>query len=274
MKMSRLTGLMMALVLTCSAAVSFAIDASKVTDPKVKGAIEEINRKQAVIKEIAIGDVRTTQTKGSETLIALTGKSYYRVPDLFCNQFTAVAGMSAGSVSGTASDGKTLWQLTIASPALIENMINRMKANRMPQTEIDTNVKKLKVECSKLDLDKLRAAGLYDPAASITPMHPDAIYPADQWRLESETATTWTFVSPAEQKGSNKFTFSKENGLCVVTQSVRYIDSTPMLGTTALGKIEVNPNPPIADSVFKFTPPAGVEPTDMTEMRLKAKPRK
>lgn len=234
-------------------------------DAKVQAALGEITRKQDLIKELVIDDYTSTETTNGAITFATVGKIMLRPPDFKFHQFKITRGKKVGQITGTALNREEYWKMEIPSPI----MLRQMKEQMLPGMGEEGAEKYLesfkKVKYTKLEVPRLREAGVYEKFRYDWFLHPYKKHPAAGWRLINETPAYWIFTTKMSgETGSAHFAFSKENGLCVRAD----FDQGAVKSTIMMNKVTINPATPIPDSVFEFTPPADADVRNYTQANI------
>lgn len=265
-------------------AASPQLDTAKLTDPKTKAAVEEINKKQALIKEVIIEDMKALNkdAKG-EIRASLDCKILERRPNGSYRYAKSNGGMTGDAEIYSIQDGKYVWEVQTLSAATVEKMLENAKKQGLPQAQIDSMASSMKgTHISKIDLAKLQQAGVlttYQVSEGSVLRPLDVVEPASL-KLASETPAAWTFTANPKSNAPSAsaaapatsssmamtLVINKANGICA---KMEIIEPT---GTSlvTMDKITVNPAPPIPDSYFTYTPAADVSVTDSTDAVIKA----
>lgn len=256
------------LVVTTQVRAQGKLDLSKVKDEKVKTALGRIQEKQALIKEILIDDISTTQSKDGKVVSIATGKVVQKLPDMVYEQTKVVSGYNVGRAHGSACDGKTKYVIEIAGKATLDNVIRHVKEMGGDQDSINAEIKANRIRYGKADMQKARETGRYTLHNSTPWFRPDFDFSASMWTIEAETPTQWIFKTasyagkPGQVKAYPvKLVFSKETGLCIM----REYDNRGIHVIEAIGKVTINPEKPIDEKTFHFEIPANIDPDDVED---------
>lgn len=262
------------------------LDMSKITDAKVKTALEEISAKQAAIKELIVEEMKTT-SKNAKGAVAqeMLAKILTRQPNLFYQYEQWTVGVLESKETWTINDGKILWQINQDGPKWIDLMTASMKRKNAAQAEIDKQVAEFKkVHVYRIDLEKMKEAGLLEQFLTMDRIFLNPLSMADPatLKLSGETPTEWTFTANFRNDSNQKSqspvigltgTFNKTHGLCVKWESSYPTGSVTIV---TLDKITVNPQPALDDVYFSYQPPEGAvikETTDNVIASLKKSQR-
>lgn len=240
------------------------VDMTKISEPKVKEAIEEIGRKVAAINELYVAEF----TPGDPLMPILSNNPAQVIMRRKGGFFMASRGMNRPHPQLTItdmwimSDTKIFWTVTKGM-----GVDPKGGDQRIPV-----------VIATKVDLDKMRAAGITNKMTETSGHFMEFVNPfgglePSTLKLSGETTETWTFtakVLPNEDSQAHGstvqvVTVSKQNGLPVKAATEGRV---PVTATFA--KVQVNPNPPVAESYFHFTPPAGAYVIDETDKAIQA----
>lgn len=230
-----------------------------------KKTLAEIKEKRALIREIVIDDITTTKTnKIGDVVWASQGREIQKLPEMFFAQSKMVAGEESGWIEGRACDGKTIWILKIASPEAMKTLEKQFRDAKKDEASIQNLLKANRIKYASVDVEKLRKAGTYEKYCLSPHVNPDIEFPSESWKLYDESNSEWVFETRGLD-GMNPYpvmlTFRKKDGLCIK----REYEEGPLHVTVMINKVTVNPPKPVAETVFKFQPPAGVAVEDKTE---------
>lgn len=246
-----------------AAAPTPLVDMSKVTDPKTRAALEEIARKTATINEIVIKDDRMNDplnpfacNRPAQNIQRRSGESFSAIDGLNVDNTK----MIVQSV-WTINDGKTMW--------FVEKGLAKPQGNPALLV-IKVDLVKIKAAGVKNDLGKM-GADFEHFVMDLSDKH------LSRLKLVGETPETWTFLftmEPAEiaaneeaaEHGttSQTITVSKATGIII-----KYVANGKVSAVETMDQVTVNPNPPVPDAYFKYTPPADAVVLDMTDEMLK-----
>lgn len=267
MKLPRWGALLIALaVAIASAPLSQGASVPREPDPGVVAALKQIRAKQEIIKEVLIEDITTTYSIGGKAVSISKGRMLQQPPDKFYEEHKTVWGRDLGRVEGIACNGHVAYMLGIASPESLKAMERKMRDIGQGESSIQSSLKYNRIRYEKVDVDKLREAGVHDKHIATWFFHPETKFHLNTWKLAAETPTQWTF-SATQFVGFRELpvvlVFSKENGLCVR----REFEDTNRRArvAAAAGKVTINPATPIPESQFEFTPPKDADVLDVTD---------
>lgn len=243
-------------------AVAPLVDMTKISDPKLKAAIEEIARKVAGINEIFISEFRTNDpllplVSNNPAQVILRRNGYY---------FLCSRGLNKPQKAFTVN---TLWMIN--DRRVFWTVLEGMGADPAGGA-----VKKRVTLVTKVDIDKVRAAGIRNDITSDTEdfdrfTNPFSSLDPASLKLVAESSREWTFTGNLLQDGeaiahgakTAKLTISKLNGLTVKNTTDGKIPVTE-----TLDKVHVNLNPPVPDTYFKYTPPPDAYVLDATTQTI------
>ncbi|MCE5228246.1 hypothetical protein LLG95_01435 [bacterium] len=242
-------------------------------DPKVKAALDEIRKKQAGMKEFVIDEITTTYIKDGKPSGTVTKKRILKkAPNLYYTMLKHVSGPNTGAAVGKLFDGKTFWQINVASDEAVNRRMAYERSTIKTEKEIKQDIEFFRTTRSRADLAKIRKAGVYQQFLNSQLEFPNPIVMLSrpETKLVGETPAQWDFETVYQgdngAKGTARVTFSKEHGLCTRSE----ISSEKKSGfIMTLDKIQVNPATPIPDDTFKYEPPPRSFVMDVTKEVIK-----
>lgn len=254
------------------------IRVSRITDPQAKAAVQQIFKKQAEIKEVVVEDLESRVWEKRGTITHNKGQFSWRGPNMLFVKYSDLHGKTPGTIHGMALDGATAWELMIPSKRALESIAENMKQANKPEAEIDDTLKKKKMSIVKVDLEALRQKGIYDKYVYPLEAFRRLFNPVDPatLKLAGETDAEWVLTAKSRKdrrssdygKDTIRMTVKKDSGLCVRYEYTSN-NENGYCSLVTIDKITINPVTPIADSVFKFEPPAGADVKDETENKIR-----
>lgn len=229
---------------------------SKVTDPKTRAALEEIARKVADIREVVVqsyisnaptGTVRTTSPR--QLILRVDGFAFMHVDNL----------------------GGKKQNILIQE----EWIFNNHKQYWVVQKGTDTVTNKAVTIASLLDLTRLERAGVKSAMSFNSQfaalLNPFVLLDPSRLKLVEETPDAWTFSADFTPQGVaalhltdtegklERLSISKKTGLLVKSETS---GAQPVI--ESLSQVTVNPDPPMPEKYYTYTPPADALVYDLT----------
>ena len=251
------------------------VDMRAIKDTDLRMALHRIHDLRSDIHEYSAVLTRTIRVDGQQIALAHSD-IMYREPNL-AFEYRVIEQSTAPGLTGqqfwAVSDGRYHWQYTQHAEGSEIELRSMLEADPNV-TDIDARIADhLAPHLTRVDVRGLQKEGKEDRFLGATGVgnNPFDIFDPETLALVGESDDQWVFSGQRREdlpgaELSLRMTISKQHGLMV--DCLMY--SGQRITALELRDIQVNPDPPLADRYFIYTPPDGVPVQDLTKQLIES----